>query len=85
MASAHLIVHLDSEEDSRCVADALIAAGGTVARSPSSFDLDVAGSSLEAILAAVQQCITENEISLARVTVDGRTYLMEAPPATSSA
>jgi hypothetical protein len=36
---------------------------------------------LAEVLSALHACLAENDIRLVRVTIDGNTYAMEAPPA----
>jgi hypothetical protein len=74
-----VLIHLRREDHFRCVNDALAAYPVRIHILPSAWELHVTirSGSLGDVMAALHDCLVENEIPLVRVTVDGRTYAME--------
>jgi hypothetical protein len=75
-----LVVHLRLPEDAECVAQALAVYPVSVEGSGDAWDVHVgiSSGSLGDVLTALHECLLENEIRQVRVTVDGKTYAMEA-------
>ena len=82
MQREEFAVHLHRLEDAKCVAEALGQGDASVTPSKTGWTVSVFPSSrpLPEILGALHACLAENEIPLARVTIDGNTYAMESPP-----
>ena len=77
-----LIIHVQRERDALCIAEALAEWDTTVEQKSSQWDVKVESRSLAIgeLLTTLHKCLTENEIRLISVTIDGRTY-MEVRPA----
>jgi hypothetical protein len=78
-----LTVHLHHLDDAKCVAEALRLDDGSVAQSEDGWIVSVMTSTVELadVLSALRDCLVEQQIRLVRVTLDGKTYAMEAAPA----
>ena len=82
MTAEPLVVHLRSEPDADCVAEALAAHAPSVAETSDGWEVHVpVGPRIGELLSALQACLVENDISLVRLTLDGKTYAMEPVPA----
>lgn len=83
MRQEELAVHLHHLEDAKCVAETLGQGDASVTPSKTGWTVTVVPSSrqLAEVLSALHACLAENDIRLVRVTIDGNTYAMEAPPA----
>ena len=77
------VVHLRREADAECVAEALTRYRVHIEQSRHTWDVhvDLRSRSLGDVLTALHSCLVENEIARVHVTVDGKTYAMEAAPA----
>jgi len=75
-----LKIHLRRQADAECVVKALAEYPVNVLDVSDGWDVDVEirSRSLGDVLGALHQCLTDNEIPLVRVALDGRTYAMEA-------
>jgi hypothetical protein len=75
-----LVVHLRRREHAECVAEALKVYPVRVEEAGEAWDVHVGiwSRSLGDVLTALHECLLENEIPQVRVTVDGKTYAMEA-------
>jgi hypothetical protein len=76
-----LIVHVQHEEDALCIAEALAEWDTSVEQTGSQWDVKVESRSLAIgeLLTTLHKCLTENEIRLVDVTIDGRTYVQVMP------
>jgi hypothetical protein len=83
MRQEEVAVHLHHLKDAKCVADALGQGDASVIPSKTGWTVSVVPSSrqIAEILNALHACLTENDIRLVRLTIDGNTYAMESPPA----
>jgi hypothetical protein len=77
-----LVIHLHTQEDADCVANALAVHSSAVGATVEGQDVlvDIRSRSLGDVLSALHQCMLENEIALVRIEIDDRTYLMEPAP-----
>jgi hypothetical protein len=81
----------DKGVDAKCIADALVDYGSEVEKEGKRWAVQVSAPGapeLTAVLAALKNCLDENTIPLAKVTIDGQGYAMEgkvpAPPDTKT-
>ena len=74
-----LLIHLHSQRDVDCVVRALAAHSSAVDATVEGWDVhvDIRSRSLGDVLSALHECLVENEITLVRIKIDDRTYLME--------
>ena len=79
-----LIVHLNREHDALCVVQALGPNSAAMSAAEHGWDVevDLRSQRVEEALTAVHDCLRDNAIPFARVTVAGQTYAMEPTPTT---
>jgi hypothetical protein len=77
-----LTVHLHNLDDAKCVAEALQLDDNSMAQSEDQWIVNVTTSTLDLadVLSALRDCLVEQQVRLVRVTIDGKTYAMEAAP-----
>ena len=82
-----LTVHLHHLDDAKCVAEAMRLDDSSVTQSEDGWIVSVLTSTLKLadVLSALRDCLVEQQIPLVRVTIDGKTYAMEAAPGPSRA
>jgi hypothetical protein len=78
-----LIVHVQSEKDASCIAEALTEWGTSVEHtgSDSNWDVNVKSTSLAIgeLISVLHKCLADNDIPHVSVTIDGRTYMNVRP------
>jgi hypothetical protein len=77
-----LVIHLRNESDAVCVAEALAAHAATLEEASGGWDVrvEIRPRALGDVLSALHACLLENEIPLVRLTIEGKSYAMEAVP-----
>jgi hypothetical protein len=75
-----VVIETGSEADAECVAEALGAFGCDVAEASGTWKVTVSRPDLPLapVLSALEQCLGDNGIASVKVSLDGRTYVMEA-------